>query len=138
LLRREDLHLLKSHTISAARRVGGVIGMEIAVGEVGGIAEPHSAAIGLDELRGNVHEIALLAKVLDVGDEFPRSGDLVRLEDVSVEAGDGGSSVGDSHEIFPERRNVSGSYVTAVIVPIDQRPHALEVCPTTRVRPVWR
>jgi hypothetical protein len=40
LLRREDLHLLKSHTISAARRVGGVIGMEIAVGEVGGIAEP--------------------------------------------------------------------------------------------------
>jgi hypothetical protein len=40
-------------------------------GEVAGIAQPGRAAVGTDELRRDVEEIALLAEILHVGHEPP-------------------------------------------------------------------
>ena len=58
--------------------------MQIAVGEVRSVAQPCRTAILADELRRDVDEVRLLAEMAHIDRQFPRTGDVVGLQNVSV------------------------------------------------------
>ena len=112
---------MKCHTISAARRVGKVVGVKVTIGEIGGVAEPRRAAVPADELRRDVYKVALFAEMPHVNHHLPRSRDPLRFKDISVEPRDGITAVGDAHQVSLEWRVIRHRDAAAVIIPIDER-----------------
>jgi hypothetical protein len=59
--------------------------MQIAIGEVRGVAQPCGTAVLADELLRAVDEVPLLPEMAHIDRQFPRTGDLAGLQNVSVE-----------------------------------------------------
>ena len=70
---------MQTQAVAPARWIKFQFGAVPTRAEIGGIAEPQGSPVIADEFAGEIEEITLLAKILQIGNDAPRPCEVIRL-----------------------------------------------------------